>query len=686
MFAKTVVSPKPTKCSLGTNLREAAELLRLTAAPVPVLDGSGKVAGLLTVKGLARAILDGISVDSPINSYLEDAIIINGDTRVADLIGYPLERIVIVDDEGHLNGIISLEKMIENLLIQRDNVSGNLNAILAASNNCIISVDRTGLITYLNTKAGILLNVNIKVAVNKPINQFIPDSRLPEVARTGESEIGQKFVFDNKVFITNRTPIILNGRIVGAVAVFQDVTELQNTLEELANVRNYKEILETVIENDYDSIVVVDQDGIITMFNKAYEQFIGVPKEKAIGYHVTDVIENTRMHIVAKTGIAEMGELQKICGHEMICNRIPIKKDGKIWGALGKTMFRDVREFTAFAEKINKLQVELEYYKDMVNKIQGTQYSFEQIIGSSPELMEIKAMAMRVAQSSSTILIRGESGTGKELFAHSIHYASPRKNGPFIKVNCSAIPENLLESELFGYEEGAFTGAKKGGKLGKFELANKGTILLDEIGDMAVNMQIKLLRVLQEKEIERVGGTTTIPIDVRVLAATNRSLEELISEGKFRLDLYYRLNVVELRIPSLRQHKSDLEELIYFLLGKIATKMGCPVPTFDQEALHLILNYDWPGNVRELENVLERCLNFLDNNIIRATNLPIHIRNYKQGKELNVLELKDHLEETERVAIINALKACTGNRVKAARMLGISRASIYQKIDKYGIN
>jgi len=295
-------------------------------------------------------------------------------------------------------------------------------------------------------------------------------------------------------------------------------------------------------------------------------------------------------------------------------------------------------------------------------------------------------MAMRVAQSSSTILIRGESGTGKELFAQSIHYASPRKNGPFIKVNCSAIPENLLESELFGYEEGAFTGAKKGGKLGKFELAHKGTILLDEIGDMPVNMQIKLLRVLQEKEIERVGGTTTIPIDVRVVAATNRSLEELISEGKFRLDLYYRLNVVELRIPPLRHHKSDLEELIYFLLGKIAAKMGCPVPTFDHEALHYIINYDWPGNVRELENVLERCLNFLDNNIIRATNLPYHIRNYKQGKEPNVLELKDHLEETERVAIINALKACTGNRVKAARILGISRASIYQKIDKYGIN
>jgi len=685
MFARTVVSPDTVKCTTDTSLQEAAKLLSANSAPVAVVDRMGKVAGLFTVKGMARAILDGLKPHSSIGDYLDDAIIVKEDALVSGLVGYPLERIVVEDEQGHLLGTISLEKMIEQLLIQRDSASGNLNAILAASNNCILSVDMSGIVTYLNKKASSLLNKSVEEVINRHVNEFIPDSRLPEVAKTGVPEIGQKFTFNDKIFITNRTPIIQNDKIVGAVAVFQDITELQNTLEELANVKNYKEILETVIENDYDSIVVVDHEGIITMFNKAYEQFIGVPKEKAIGRHVTEVIENTRMHIVAKTGIAEMGQIQKIAGHEMICNRIPIKKDGKIWGALGKTMFRDMREFTAFIEKINKLQTELEYYKDMVNKIQGSQYSFEQIIGSSPEMQEVKAMAMRVAQSSSTILIRGESGTGKELFAHSIHYASPRKNGPFVKVNCSAIPENLLESELFGYEEGAFTGAKKGGKLGKFELAHKGTILLDEIGDMPLNMQIKLLRVLQEKEIERVGGTTTVPIDVRVIAATNRSLEDLINEGKFRLDLYYRLNVVELKIPALRQHKSDLEELIHFLLGKIAAKMGCPVPTIDQEALSYIMNYDWPGNVRELENVLERCLNFLDNNVIKATNLPYHIRNYKQGKEPNVLELKDHLEEAERVAIINALKLCAGNRVKAAKMLGISRASIYQKIDKYGI-
>lgn len=685
MLARMIISPNSACCNHKTTLKEASALLSTGISSIPVIDDLCKVRGVLTAASISGALLEDASLDTGIERFIEEAILINEGAFINGLIKYPLERVVVVDSESKFLGIISLEKLVENLLQERDKVSGNLNAILAASSNSILSIDTQGNITYLNAKAAKLLNISEENAVGKPVNNFIPDSKLPEIVRTGESQIGQKFVYQGKICISNRTPIVQKGNIVGAVAVFQDITELENAMEELDNVNKYKDILETVVENDYDSIVVVDSEGIITMFNKAYEQFLGVSKEQAIGRHVTDVIENTRMHLVAKTGIPEMGEIQKIAGHEMICNRVPITKEGKIWGAIGKVMFQDVKDYKAFVEKISKLQVELDYYKEMVNKIQGTYYTFENIIGSSPEMIEVKEMAMRVAKSHSTVLIRGESGTGKELFAHSIHYASLRRNGPFIKVNCSAIPENLLESELFGYDEGAFTGAKKGGKIGKFELAHKGTILLDEIGDMPINMQIKLLRVLREKEIERVGGTTATPVDVRVIAATNRNLEELINEGKFRLDLFYRLNVVELKIPSLRQHKSDLEELLYYHLGKISSRMGYPAPVIDQEALSYIMNYDWPGNVRELENVLERCLNFIDNNVIRAGNLPYHIRNLKQGSESNALELKNHLEEMERLTIINALKTCAGNRVKAAKMLGISRAGIYQKIDKYGI-
>lgn len=685
MLASKVIAPTNVTCDSSTTIQEAARILELGIRQIPVIENK-KIKGIFTAKGLSKVLLDKVPPERAISSYLEDAVIINHKTQVSKLLQYPLDRIVVVDDEETFLGVIAPDKVIAALFEQRDSASGNLNAFLAASNNGILSVDNEGYITYINNYAAKVFNVTEEEALGRYVSDIIENSRLPEVLRTGKNEIGYKFMVGDKTFITNRTSVIQKGVVVGALAIFQDITELQSAMEELTNVREYKDILEAVVENDYDCIVVVNSEGYITMFNKAYENFIGVPREQAIGRHVTEVIENTRMHIVVKTGIAEMAELQQIGGHEMICNRIPIKKDGKIWGAFGKTMFKDIKELAAVVEKMSKLQKELDYYKEMVQKNQSTHGTFENIIGSSTEMTEIKAMAKKVAQSSSTILIRGESGTGKELFAHAIHYSSPRKDGPFIKVNCSAIPENLLESELFGYDEGAFTGAKRGGKLGKFELAHKGTLFLDEVGDMPVNMQVKLLRALQEKEIERVGGTASIPIDVRVIAATNRDLEELLRLGKFRLDLYYRLNVVELKIPPLRYHKKDLEELIYFMLGKLSTKMGCPAPNIDKEALHIILNYDWPGNVRELENVLERCLNFVEKGLIKANNLPYHIRNYEPGKDVNILELKDHLEEAERLTIINALKKCGGSKAKAAKLLGISRANIYQKIAKYEIN
>lgn len=676
-----------TSCNSRISLKEAAQLFtRLRINKIPVVEESGFIAGILTSSGIAKAFLDKVPFTTPIKDYIEEAIVVNHKILVSTILEYPLNRIVVVDDNNKYLGVISENKLANSLLKQRDKASVNLKAILDTSNNCIVSINSRGFITYLNKSAARLLRVEEDEALGRHVEEYIPNTRLPEIVRSGKAEIGYRFTYGEKTFITNRTPIIQNGKIVGAVAVFQDITELQTTMEELTNVKQYKDLLETVVDNDYDCIVVVDADGIITMFNKAYEKFIGVPREKAIGRHVTDVIENTRMHIVAKTGKAEMADIQKICGQEMICNRIPIKKDGKIWGALGKVMFKDFKEFTALIEKFNRLQTELEYYKDVVQKIQGAHYTFDNIIGNSHQIVEIKFMAQRLAQSNSTVLITGESGTGKELFAHAIHYESPRKYGPFIKVNCSAIPESLLESELFGYDEGAFTGAKKGGKLGKFELANGGTIFLDEIGDMPFNMQVKLLRVLQEKEIERVGGTKTIPIDVRVIAATNQPLEELVKEDKFRMDLYYRLNVVELKIPPLRYRKDDIPDLIKYLINKLSIRMGCSVPSIEQKALDIMMAYHWPGNIRELENVLERCLNFVENGIIRSSNLPYHIKNSELNNDGRILLLKEALEETEKLAISNALDICKGNKIKAAKMLGISRAGIYQKIEKYGLD
>ena len=686
MLVKELIAENSILCSSGTKIGLAAQMLARSDSPRIAVLHNNKVAGIFTARSLAQAYLDHASLETPVDNYLEKAMLISRNAISSELLPYPLEQTIIVDDEGHFVGFISSNKLAASLRSQRDSASGNLEAILSASINCILCIDTKHKIAYLNERAAKLIGLLPEDALGRDINQLIPNSRLPEILKTGQPEIGYRFEFSDKHFITNRTPILHKGSTIGALAIFQDITEMQTVIDELSNVRKYKETLETIIDNDYDCVVVVDTEGIITMYNKAYEKFIGIPKDKAVGKHVTEVIENTRLHIVVKTGVPELAALQKICGREMICNRVPIKENGKIIGAIGKTMFRDFNDFNAFVEKFSKMQVELEYYRDIVKKIQGTQYTFDYIIGASPEMQELKEMAQRAAQRNSTVLVRGESGTGKELFAHSIHYASPRKNGPFIKVNCSAIPETLLESELFGYEEGSFTGAKKGGKPGKFELAHRGTLFLDEIGDMPTNMQSKLLRVLQEKELERIGGTEPISVDVRLIAATNRNLEDLIKKEKFRLDLYYRLNVIELHIPPLRFHKKDIDELTVYLLNKLSTKLGCPIPLIDEEARQALINYNWPGNIRELENALERCLNFIDHGIIKLANLPYHIKNASQGNENMALELKDHLEEAERLTIVNALKRSNGNKVRAAKLLGISRANIYQKINKYHIS
>jgi PAS domain S-box-containing protein len=564
-------------------------------------------------------------------------------------------------------------------------VSELMEALLNCSSNGIVAIDGEGKIIIWNKAAEKFLNVRATHALGKPVNSIIAHTRLLDVMETGKAEIGQRFYFGKSVFVVNRTPIIIENTIKGAIAVFQDITELEHAVEELFNIREYKEILEIILENAYEGIVVVDAEGFITMFNKAYGEFLGIDPATVIGKHVTQVIENTRMHLVAQSGQEEIGDIQHIQGKDMICQRIPIFKKGKLVGAVGKIMFKDIKDLTLLVNKVNHLQSELEYYQNELKRVQGARYNFQNIIGETPGFKQVKEMAYRVSHTNSTVLIRGESGTGKELFAHAIHNESPRRTGPFIKVNCAAIPENLLESELFGYEEGAFTGAKKGGKVGKFEMANGGTIFLDEVGDMPLNMQVKLLRVLQEKEIERVGGNKPIKVNVRVIAATNRMLEELIRQEKFRSDLYYRLNVVELVIPPLWERRGDIPLLVEKLLKKISFELGRPVPEIASQTMDIFMNYSWPGNVRELENILERVLNFMDGPVVQPYHLPLHIQKAtgENRQQDNAFNLKLVVEEIEKQVIQRALERTNGNRIQAAKLLGISRANIYQKMEKY---
>lgn len=448
----------------------------------------------------------------------------------------------------------------------------------------------------------------------------------------------------------------------------------------------YVDVLNAILEDGYDLIVVVDVFGMITMMSKGYKDFLGI--ENPEGKHVTKVIENTHLHEVVKTGKPEVGEIQYINNKPTIAVRLPLFNKGKIIGAMGKVMFKDIKDLYALTSKMKNMESEIEYYREQLIKERGAKYSFENIVGVSEKLTATKNMAKRASASDSNVLILGESGTGKELFAHSIHNASKRGAGPFVKINCAAIPAELLESELFGYEGGAFTGARKEGKIGKFEMANKGSIFLDEIGDMPLQMQVKLLRVLQEREIERVGATKTKKIDVRVIAATNKNLESLVREGEFRKDLYYRLNVMTLSIDPLRSRKEDIEPLADFFIKKLSDEMGRYVKYITPEAMKYLKEYDWPGNIRELENIIERAINLLDSDmVIKPIHIPTKIiqGTYKGNSTGEARVLKDILENVEKEVILQTLKENEGNKQKTAKDLSISRTSLYQKLKQYGV-
>ncbi|KHF37998.1 sigma-54 interaction domain-containing protein [Halalkalibacter okhensis] len=456
------------------------------------------------------------------------------------------------------------------------------------------------------------------------------------------------------------------------------------------------EIIHLCIER----IVIVDHNGIIVYIDEAYCEFIGTTFDDAVGRPVQEIIENSRMQIVAKTGEKEIEHLQPINGSVMIANRYPIFIDGKLVGAVGTVIFPDPDNLRHFKNKMSNLLEELNFYKNKAVNELTSKYSFDDLIGNSQAFIEAKALGEKVAGNESSVLVTGESGTGKELFAHAIHQNSMRSHFPFIAINCASIPEVLFESELFGYEDGAFTGAKKGGKEGLFKVANKGTVFLDEIGDMPLSMQSKLLRALQEKEIQPVGGQKTIPIDLRIIAATNRDLTKMVEDGTFRQDLYYRLNVINIEIPPLRDRKEDIAAISKKLLQKLERKFYRKGTVLSPKVVMRLEGHKWPGNVRELENVLERAINVLDGTVIKSEHLPLYIRDQEinqREEEFSMAEststldlpavkpLKVTIARAEKRAITHALEIAGGDKLAAAKLLGIGKTSFYDKCKIYEI-
>jgi len=454
------------------------------------------------------------------------------------------------------------------------------------------------------------------------------------------------------------------------------VQELQHQLE----------IYKLIFESIYNGSMVTDSQGFITHFNKPYGDFLGLDPAAQIGKHCTNVIENSRMHIVAQTGVPEINQTHLIKGQRMVVQRIPIQKDGRVIAVFGQVMFKDVRDVTKLAKKLSLLESKVELYEQELISIRSTRHTLESIVGESDVIQTLRKEALKAAVTQFPVLITGESGTGKELFAQGIHHASARRLYPFVRINCSAIPKDLLESELFGYEKGAFTGARSGGKPGKLELAKHGTVFLDEIGDLPLPMQPKLLRVIEDKEFERIGGTSVIRSDFRLIAATNQNLDEMLTDRRFRKDLFYRLNVIPLHIPPLRERPEDILPLIRHFLNQAAQEAFLPQITLDREAEEVLRSYPWQGNIRELSNVLERVLSSLEGSTIRVSDLPFYLyRSRKIAFKLTAVSIREVQSRAEKEAILHTLRLARYNKSKAAAMLGIHRTHLYKKIKKYGI-
>lgn len=562
----------------------------------------------------------------------------------------------------------------------------NLELILNNIRDGLIVVNNLEKIQFINDAACEIIGVQKEKTHGSSIKELIKNSRLPKVLQNQRKEVNQKLNLTNgKQIISTRVPLINDdNRLVGAFALFKDSHEVIRLAEENTDLKEIKTMLEAIIHSSDEAISVVDEKGNGLIINPAYTRITGLTEKEVLGKPATvDISEGDSMHLkVLRTRRPVRGAKMKVgpSKKEVIVNVAPIIVAGKLKGSVA--VIHDISE-------IQELTTELKKAKQIIRNLEAS-YTFDDIIGNSPEMMIAIEQAKIGAKTPATVLLRGDSGTGKELFAHAIHNESDRKFNKFIRVNCAAIAESVLESELFGYEEGAFTGAKSGGKKGLFEEANNGSIFLDEIGELSLSMQAKLLRVLQEKEVVRVGGTTPIPLNIRIITATNVNLEKAITNNTFREDLYYRLNRLPIYIPTLKERLSDLPSLVEHMILKVNQLYGRNVKTITETAMEKLRSYHWPGNIRELENVIGRAVIFMDvtEEVINYHHLPnlqmeskvVREQNSKIVKEQT---LQDAMEQYEKEYIYHIYKENNFNKTKTAKKLNISVRNLYYKIDKY---
>jgi len=575
----------------------------------------------------------------------------------------------------------------------------NLEEIFDSAYNGIVVINSEGKILIYNRAAGQKLKLNPERVKERFIGDAVSKEvweDMLEILQTGKPQIGKKIPIEGSTIIANRAPIVLRGEIIGVISIFQDISEYEKIVTQLETYKRINKELDAIIESSYDGLYITDGNANTLRVNKAYERISGLESKDLVGRNMRELVEKGFINQSVSLEVLKRREpvtiMQDISGQrgkkKVIVTGNPIfdEENGEI--ILVVTNVRDITELEDLKEELEHRKNLSERYLSELTELRLDLFSKDDFIARSEKMKNVVRMAVKVAQVDTSILITGESGVGKGKLAKLIHQASKRKDNPFIKINCGAIPETLIESELFGYEKGAFTGAKTEGKLGLFEIAHNGTIFLDEIGELPLHLQVKLLGILEDKQLLRVGGTKSKKVDVRVITASNSDLKKLVEEKRFRNDLFFRLEVIPLHIPPLRERREDIFPLVQHFLNCYNRSYGTK-KRFSSEAIDYLLNYHYPGNIRELENVIERLVVVGRDDLISIEDIPKYILEIPRSLEKSSYipspnRLNSSVASYETQLIENVINKY-GTTYKAAEILGVNQSTIVRKMKKYGI-
>ena len=678
-------------CLRETNscLEALNKLIESDSSGWPVVGKTGNLLGIVTMKTLVERVIcnDCSSKELSCLEAIEcDPVVIKPSLRLGEAWTRQFDLAVVIEEDGQIVGVLSRADLAVALYQEAEFQVKELEAVLGSAHNGIVVINSDGMITSFNRAAERFTKVSRERAIGRHVLDVLVPLGLMETLKTGESEYSQKFRVGRGTYIMNRDPVIQNGRITGAVGVFQDISEIESVSQELASVKELNSELDSIIQSSSDGLFVTDSTGIILRVNQTFRKMTIGDAQDLIGRGIQEIEEIIYAHSLVEL-VQQRRESVTIMenkdNHSLLVTGSPVfDEEEKLLRVV--INLKDMTSLNQLRQELIDAKRLSEIYHQELSELRNRQDTGG-MIGNGPEMERVFELIRRVAKVDSTVLLLGESGVGKEGIGKLLHTQSNRADGPFIKLNCGAIPEHLLESELFGYESGAFTGARREGKIGMFELAHNGTLLLDEIGDFPLNLQSKLLRVLQEREVVPVGGAKPRQVNVRILAATHKNLEEMIKVGQFREDLFFRLNVVPILIPPLRQRRDDIIPLVYHFRDRFVKKYSFQ-REFSPEVIEAFLEYDWPGNVRELENMVERLMVVSAGELILVSQLPIHFKQSasKSGGILvnSLMPLKEAVDEVERQLIDKALEKY-GSTYKAADALGVNQSTIVRRMARF---